>query len=80
MNQHVRKWGNSAAVRIPARVLAEAGLKPGDAVEVRGEKGQIVIEPARPEPVTLEWLLEGITPENVHPEIDFGPPVGREFW
>lgn len=79
MNQHVRKWGNSAAVRIPARVLAEAGLKPGDAVEVRGEKGQIVIEPAKPEAVTLEWLLEGITPDNVHPEIDFGPPVGREF-
>ena len=79
MNQHVRKWGNSAAVRIPARVLAEAGLKPGDAVEVRGEKGQIVIEPAKPEAVTLEWLLEGIAPDNVHPEIDFGPPMGREF-
>ena len=24
-------------------------------------------------------LLAGITPENVHPEIDFGPSVGREI-
>lgn len=25
-------------------------------------------------------LLDGITPENVHEEIDFGPPIGREVW
>lgn len=80
MNQHVRKWGNSAAVRIPASALAAAGLKPNDQVEVREENGRIVIEKVRPEPVTLEWLLEGMTPDNVHPEIDFGPPVGKERW
>jgi antitoxin MazE len=80
MNQHVRKWGNSAAVRIPARVLAEAGLKPGDAVEVRGEKGQIVIAPVAKPKKDLAALLEGITPENRHEEVDWGPPVGREVW
>jgi antitoxin MazE len=80
MNQHVRKWGNSAAVRIPARVLADAGLKPGDAVEVRGEKGQIVIQPVAKPKKDLAALLEGITPENRHEEVDWGPPVGREVW
>lgn len=79
MNMYVRKWGNSAAVRIPATVLEAAGLKPNDAVEVREEGGRVVIEKAEPQPVTLEWLLAGITPENLHEEIDFGPPVGREF-
>jgi hypothetical protein len=30
---------------------------------------------------TLEELVARITPENIHPEFDFGPPVGRErFW
>lgn len=27
---------------------------------------------------TLEELVAAITPENVHPEIDIGPAVGRE--
>ena len=80
MNMHIRKWGNSAAVRIPAATLDAAGLKPDDPVEVREEGGRIVIEKARPEPVTLEWLLEGITADNIHPEADFGPPVGKEIW
>lgn len=29
---------------------------------------------------TLEELLEQVTPENRHDEIDFGPPVGNEIW
>lgn len=79
MNNYVRKWGNSAAVRIPASALAAAGLKTDDPIEVHEENGRIVIERARPEPVTLEWLLEGVTPANLHEEVDFGPPVGKEF-
>lgn len=76
----VRKWGNSAAVRIPAATLDAAGLKPDDPIEVREENGRIVIEKAKTEPVTLEDLLDGITPENRHDEIDFDPPVGKEAW
>ncbi|MEA3047940.1 MAG: antitoxin MazE [Sphingomonadales bacterium] len=80
MNMYVRRWGNSAAVRIPAATLAAAGLKPDDLIDVREENGRVVIEKARPDPVTLEWLLEGITPDNLHRETDFGPPVGKEVW
>jgi antitoxin MazE len=79
MNLYVRRWGNSAAVRIPAATLDAAGLKPGDPVEVREENGRIVIEKV-PEALTLEWLIAGITPENRHEEIDWGAPVGREAW
>jgi antitoxin MazE len=79
MNMHIRKWGNSAAVRIPAATLDAAGLKPDDPVEVREENGRIVIEPIKPQQVTLEWLLEGLTPEKLHGEIDFGRPMGKEF-
>lgn len=28
--------------------------------------------------VTLEELVAQITPANRHPEVDWGPPVGRE--
>ena len=80
MNQHVKKWGNSAAVRIPAATLAAAGLKTNDPVDVREENGRIVIEKATARPPTLDQLLAKITPDNVHPETDWGPPVGKEIW
>jgi hypothetical protein len=30
--------------------------------------------------VTLDELLAGITDQNVHPEVNTGPTVGREAW
>ncbi|MGH9937666.1 MAG: AbrB/MazE/SpoVT family DNA-binding domain-containing protein [Blastocatellia bacterium] len=29
---------------------------------------------------SLEKLLEGITEQNLHREIDYGPAVGKEVW
>lgn len=77
----IRRWGNSAAIRIPASVLAAARLGADQAVEVIEEQGRVFIDPARNEPVCdLETLLAGITPENLHPEEETGPPRGREAW
>lgn len=78
MKAVVKKWGNSASVRIPASVMAAAGLKLDQAVDVREESGRVIIEPVTPVDYDLADLLAGITPENVHPEVDFGAPVGRE--
>lgn len=66
-------------MRLPASALAAAGIAVDDPVEVREKDGRIVIERVEPKIMTLNWLLEGITPENRHEEVDFGPPVGREF-
>ena len=79
MNQHVKKWGNSAAVRIPAATLAAAGLKTDDAVDVREENGRIVIEKVRAK-IDLDEMISRITPENRHDVVDWGPPVGKEVW
>ena len=76
----VRKWGNSAAVRIPARVLADAGLELDQPIEIREERGRIIIEPVRDKQFTLAELLKQIRPENRHDPMDTGPPVGREIW
>jgi hypothetical protein len=35
--------------------------------------------PTRPRH-SINELVAGITDENVHPETDWGPPVGREVW
>ena len=80
MNMHVRRWGNSAAVRIPGSALGAARLKIDDPVSVREEDGRIVIEAVRVDEITLETLLAGITPDNLHGEVDFGPALGNEAW
>jgi antitoxin MazE len=80
MKARVRKWGNSAAVRLPASVIQAADLCVDDFVEIREEGGRIVIEPIRTNQYDLAPLLDAITPENLHDEADFGGPVGRENW
>jgi antitoxin MazE len=78
MRSTVKKWGNSASVRIPAVILEAVHLKLDEAVDIREEGGRIVIEPVRPSGYDLAELLAGITPENLHAEVDFGAPVGKE--
>ena len=80
MEVHVKKWGNSAAVRIPATVLADAGIELDQPVEVREERGRIVIEPLRRKAFALRDLVRDIRPDNLHDAIDTGAPVGREVW
>jgi antitoxin MazE len=78
MRATVKKWGNSAAVRMPAAVMEEAKLEIDQAVEVRVEDGRVVIEPIAAPEFTLDALLAGVTRDNLHEEEDFGEPVGRE--
>lgn len=78
MRMTVKKWGNSAAVRIPSAIMEAAHLSLDGTVDVREEGGRIVIEPIRPKEYDLARLLAGITPENLHAEVDFGSPLGKE--
>jgi antitoxin component of MazEF toxin-antitoxin module len=45
--------------------------------EVRLKKAKAV---PRTRKYTLAQLLEGVAPENIHGEVDFGRPVGKEVW
>ena len=78
MRVNVKKWGNSAAVRIPAAVMEAADCRVEDTVDVRAEGGKIVIELVRETDYDLDQLIDRITPENLHESIDFGRPVGKE--
>lgn len=76
----LKKWGNSAAVRIPAAVFEAAKLSLDQTVDVRVENGRVVLEPVVKQDYDLARLLAGITPENSHSSVDFGKPVGGEVW
>jgi len=80
MRTAVKKWGNSASVRIPAAVMQAAHLDLDEPVDVREESGRIVIEPIRRKEYDLAELVHGITSRNLHDEIDFSGPVGKEIW
>ncbi len=80
MKIQVKKWGNSASVRIPASVMAAASFAIDQVVEIREEGGRIIIEPIRQPAYDLDQLLDLMTPESFHKEVDFGPPVGQEAW
>ena len=78
MRVQVKKWGNSASVRIPASVMAAASITLDQPVDVREEDGRIVIEPIRTPVPDLDALLARMTPETFPDEIEFGAPVGEE--
>lgn len=80
MRTRIQKWGNSLALRIPKSFAAEANIEQHPQVEVSVQDGRIAICRVVDHVPTLEELVAGITEENRHPEVDFGPPVGREAW
>ncbi len=78
MRARVRRWGNSASIRIPAAILQAARLELDAPVDIREEGGCIVIAPIREPEVALSDLLAGITDNNLHAAADFGEAVGGE--
>jgi antitoxin MazE len=76
----VKKWGNSASVRIPASVMAAAALRINQAVDVREEGGRIIIEPITAPSYDLNQLLQAMVPTTFPETVDFGPEVGSEAW
>ena len=81
MQVKIAKWGNSLGVRLPGAVLADTALAAGSTVEITAEGGELRLKPVKPtkrKRYTLDDLLKGVTPETVHPELDYGPDLGRE--
>lgn len=82
----IAKWGNSSAIRLPKAVMEELGLKPGQKLQltVKDGKGILepIVEPARPEKITLEWIIsemKRLGPENEPALVDWGPDIGSEI-
>ena len=76
----IAKWGNSLAIRIPQNLAKEINLAEGSEVKLVLIDGKLTIEPITRRRYSLDELIEAITPENVHTEIDTGVAVGNEVW
>lgn len=78
MKAKIARWGNSLALRLPKTLIDELGFREDSLVEFAVLDGQLLVRSAAQVP-TLEELVAGITPENRHQEVDWGPGQGAEF-
>ena len=71
-------WGNSAAVRIGAAVLARAHFAVSDPVDIIASDDEIIIRRKRPA-VTMAELLANFDPEKHRHDVSLDvEPVGVE--
>jgi antitoxin MazE len=80
MRTRVKKWGNSLALRIPKSFATEVGLDFDTLVDLSLVDGKLVVTPTIEPALTLEHLLAQVTEDNLHREVDTGPPMGNEAW
>jgi antitoxin MazE len=78
MDAVIRKWGNSPAVRLPTAVLKQAGYQLEQKVDLVVSEGRIIIQPSEKVEYDLDRLVNGINAKNLHTEVSFGSPVGKE--
>jgi antitoxin MazE len=76
----VKKWGNSLAIRIPQAVVQNLRLSVDNDIQIVSNGSIATLKRKNHKKVTLQELLDKVTPENTHGEIDWGGPVGKELW
>ena len=80
MRTKTEKWGRSLGLRIPKTLAEQAGIEVGSEIELSVRDGDLIVRPLQIHRYNLKDLLRGVTPENIHTEIEIGDPVGKETW
>ena len=78
MKVKVQAWGNSLGLRIPKVYAQELQVGAGSMLELSLSEGALLARPASV--VDLDVLLAGVTADNRHGEVDWGPGSGGEAW
>jgi antitoxin MazE len=79
MSVAIVKWGNSQGIRLSAQLLEQIGAAIGQRLEVTVQDSSLILKPAKPDRMSLDTLLEGLSVDNRHPEIGTGNAVGKEI-
>lgn len=74
----IKRWGKSLAVRIPGPLAKQLQIQAGTPVQMRIERGALVLRPQTRPRYRLADLVRQIKRHQLHGEIDFGPDVGCE--
>jgi antitoxin MazE len=74
----IQRWGNSLALRLPKAVTESLCLEEGSMVAIEERDAQLVVKPVHH--YRLDELLASVRKDQVHAEVSWGPPRGRESW
>ena len=81
MTTTIKRWGNSAAVRLPRSILSQANLEEGTDVEILFSKeGEITLRAVRKRQRIQELFADYDEGTFQTGEIDWGKPEGEEAW
>ena len=79
----IQKWGNSAAIRLPALLLEQINVQIGTSLTVDVRPEGVMLTPARPkyslEDLVAQCDLKAPLPEDLA-AWGQSKPVGREAW
>lgn len=80
MEETIKKWGNSYALRIPKAIVKDLKIKEGYKVELKIEDDKLLIEKKKEEikPADLEKLFFGYKGKDKETEEDWGKDIGKE--
>ena len=80
METRVQQWGGGLVLRIPQSLAVQIGIESNSPVKLSLRDSELVIAPVRQSGLKLEDLLEQVTEDNLHGEVDTRHAVGGEVW
>lgn len=79
VTQSLQKWGNGTGVRLSKKVVEAAHLKLNQPLAVSLQGNSIVLTPINEaKAISLQALLDGVSPARVGGEFDWGNDIGLE--
>jgi antitoxin MazE len=79
MTTKIQKWGNSLALRIPKSYAKTINISEGTNVKLNIDENKIIISREKKQTYTLNDLLAKVSGRNIHKEIVYGKPRGKEL-
>ena len=77
----IKRWGNSAAVRIPRQILSQANIEEGSDIEfILSKDGEITLRAVRKRKSIQEIFADYDDDFLQTDETDWGDPQGDETW
>ena len=81
MTTKIQKWGNSQGIRLPKYLLESIDWKDNEQINIKTEKGKIILEKTIKEKrKNIKELFADFDEQYTPIEIDWGKPVGKEIW
>ncbi|HVU59414.1 MAG TPA: AbrB/MazE/SpoVT family DNA-binding domain-containing protein [Candidatus Saccharimonadales bacterium] len=74
----LQKWGNGTGVRIPKKVVQAAKLQLNQPLNITLQNNSIILTPIADNDLTLESMLQGVTPDQINGEVDWSADIGVE--